>query len=174
MVVNVFFVDVSTYNKGVVPLCKAPRQLAAQAVGLLRCDLPGDKGLADGVCYHIVPAAPSAGPGMVLPLGEKKFRTGNAAVTLVAGDQPAIIGFFGVLNIVDDIGDRFPGGPACAGVQGCNARCGDKMIPPLFRLSLFVFLENLPDLFHHRGIPPAPFFRRRQHVRYHGVDALLL
>ena len=120
------FVDMGADDKGMVPFGEAPRQLTAQAVGLFRRNLPWHKGLADGIGNHIVPAAPPAGPGKVLPLGEKKFRIGNAAVTLVAGNQPTIISFFGIFNIINDIADGFSGGPAYAGVQGCNPRGGDR------------------------------------------------
>lgn len=154
VVVDMLFVDMGADDKGMVPFGEAPRQLTAQAVGLFRRNLPWHKGLADGIGNHIVPAAPPAGPGKVLPLGEKKFRIGNAAVTLVAGDQSAIAGFIGILNIINDIADGFSSGPAYARVQGCNP-CGGDRFSSLFRIVLLIFLKYLPCLFHKCGIAPA-------------------
>ena len=126
VIMDMLFVDMGADDKGMVPFGEAPRQLTAQAVGIFRCNLPWNKGLTDGISNHIVLAAPPAGLGLILPLREKELCISNAAVALVAGDQPAVVGFFGILNIINDIADCFSGGPAYAGVQGCNPRGGDR------------------------------------------------
>ena len=83
-----------------IALGEAPRQLIAQAVGLLRGDLAGDKGLADGVGDHIIGPAFPASLGEVLPLGKQKLRVRDPAVALVAGDQPAAVRLVRILHIV--------------------------------------------------------------------------
>ena len=47
VVMNMCFVDVGADNKSMIALGEAPRQLTAQAVGLLRGDLSGNEGLPD-------------------------------------------------------------------------------------------------------------------------------
>ena len=125
MVVDVGLVHMGTANKGMVPLGESPRQLIAQAVGFLRGDLAGDKGLPDLISNYIVRPALPAGPGEILPFGEKELRIGDPAVTLVAGDQLAVVGFLWILRIINDVADGLAHGPALAGVQGDETGGGD-------------------------------------------------
>mgnify|MGYP007131634523 CR=1 FL=1 len=126
MIVDVGLVHMGADDKGMISLGEPPRQLIAQAVGLLRGDLAGDKGLPDLIGNHIVRPAPPAGPGEVLPFGEKELRIGDPAVTLVAGDQLAVIGFLWILRIINDVADGLPHSPALANVQGNEAGGGDR------------------------------------------------
>ena len=69
MIVDVVAVNVGTDNKSVIAFGKTAGQFTAQAVGFLRRDLAGNKGLPDGVGNHIIRPALPAGLGEVLPLG---------------------------------------------------------------------------------------------------------
>lgn len=87
---------------------------------------PGDEGLPDLVDDHIIRPPLSAGPGLILPLREKKLRIGNPAVTLEAGDQFTVVGLLWILHIVDDVTDGPAHSPALAGVQRDEAGGGDR------------------------------------------------
>ena len=127
MIMDVGFVDVGADNKSMIALGEAPRQLTAQAVGLLRGDLARNKGLPDGIGNHIIGPAPPAGLSKILPLGKQKLRVRDPAVALVAGDQPAAVRFFWILHIVDDVLNGLAHSPSLAYVQrhdagGCHWR----------------------------------------------------
>ena len=121
VIMDVGFVYMGADDKGVFPLGEAAGQLIAQAVGLLRGNLSGDEGLADGVGDHIIGPAPPPGPGEVLPLGQKELRVGDPAVALVTGNQPVAVRLVRVLHIGDDVLNVPAHGPAFAGVQGHDA-----------------------------------------------------
>ena len=93
MVVDVSLIDVGTDDESVPALGEAPGQLHAQSVGLLRRDLARHKGLPQMVGDHIVRTAHPAGAGGVGLLVQQELRVGHAAVALVAGDEPAVVGF---------------------------------------------------------------------------------
>ena len=61
----------------------------------LRGNLAGNKGLADMVSNHIVLAPRPAGERGILPLGEQELRVSHTAVTLPAGNEPAVVCFCG-------------------------------------------------------------------------------
>ena len=103
----VSLVNMGADDKRMVSLGEPHCQLIAQAVGLLWCDLAGDKGLPDGVGNHIIPPAPSASLGKILPLGKSKLRIGNPAVALIAADEPAVVSLCRIFYIVYDVADRF-------------------------------------------------------------------
>ena len=124
MVVDVSLVDVGTDDESVLALGEAPGQLHAQAVGFLRRDLARHKGLPQVVGNHIVRTAHPAGAGGIGLLIQQELRVGHAAVTLVAGDEPAVVGLFGIFYIVDDVADRLADRAALAGVQRYNAGGG--------------------------------------------------
>ena len=105
MIMDVCLVDVRTDNVGVITLCEALCQLAAQTVRLLRRDLTGTEGLAQMIGNHVIRASHPTGIPDVLLLGKEKFTVGNAAVTLPAGNQPSIVGFSRIFNIIDDGGN---------------------------------------------------------------------
>ncbi len=90
-------------------------------------DFAGDKGLPDLISNYIVRPALPAGPGEILPFGEKELRIGDPAVTLVAGDQLAVVGFLWILRIINDVADGLAHGPALAGVQGDETGGGDRI-----------------------------------------------
>ena len=119
---DVLLVYMGADNEGVFPLGETPRQLAAQPVCFFRRDLTRDKGLPEMIGNHIVLTPYPAGGGDVLPLIEKKLRIRNPAVTLIAGNEPAIVCFLRILNIVDDVADGCSHRPAFAGVQGHEPR----------------------------------------------------
>lgn len=98
MVVGVSLVDVGTDDESVFALGEAPGQLHAQAVCFLRRDLARHKGLPQVVSDHIVRTAHPAGAGGVGLLIKKELGVGHAAVALVAGDEPAVVGLIGIFT----------------------------------------------------------------------------
>ena len=69
VIVNVRLVRVGGNEKGVLALCPAHRRFIADAVGLLRRDLPGFERLADLIAQHIgIPPLLPACDGLVLGL----------------------------------------------------------------------------------------------------------
>ena len=67
MIMNVLFVYMGTDEELILALCPAHRRFIADAVGLLRRDLPGFERLADLIAQHIrvPPLLPACG-GFVL------------------------------------------------------------------------------------------------------------
>ena len=127
VIMDVFLVYMGADNEGVFPLGETPRQLTAQPVCFFRRDLTRDKGLSEMIGNHIVLAPYSAGGGDVLTLIEKELRICNPTVTLIAGNEPTVVCFLRILNIVDDVADGSPHRPAFAGVQGHEPRgCHEK------------------------------------------------
>ena len=124
MVVDVSLVDVGTDDESVLALGEAPGQLHAQPVGFLRRDLARHKGLPQVVGNHVVRAAHPAGAGGVGLLVQQELRVGHAAVTLVAGDEPAVVGLFWIFYIVDNVADGLADRAALAGVQWYDAGGG--------------------------------------------------
>ena len=98
MVVDVSLVDVGADDESVFAFGKAPGQLYAQPVGFLRRDLARHKGLPQVVGNHIVRTAHPAGAGGVGLLVQQELRIGHAAVTLVAGNEPAVVGLFWIFT----------------------------------------------------------------------------
>ena len=118
-------------DKGVVSFGKSAGKLLAQPVCFLRRNLAGNKRLAQVVGDHIVLAAHPAGLLDIPLLCKQEFRIGDPAVTLVAGDKPAVVGLFRILHIVDDVADRLAHRAALAGVQRHDS-CGcHECFPPL-------------------------------------------
>ena len=130
MVMDMGLVDVGADDKGVFPFGEPHRQLIAQAVGLFRGDLAGNKGLPYLVGQHIVRSPVPAGLGDILPLCKKKFSVCNPAVTLIAGDEPAAISLVWIFYIIQDVADCCPRCPALSGMQRHQAGGGDRKIPP--------------------------------------------
>lgn len=92
MVVDVGLVNVGADDESVLALGEAPGQLHAQPVGFLRRDLARHKGLPQVVGDHVVRTAHPAGAGGVGLLVQQELRVGHAAVALVAGDEPTVVG----------------------------------------------------------------------------------
>ena len=70
MIVDVAAVNVGTDNKCVIAFGKSAGQLTAQAVGFLRRNLAGNKGLPDGVGDHIIRPTLPASLGEILTFGK--------------------------------------------------------------------------------------------------------
>lgn len=128
VIMDMVAINMGADDISVISLGEPAGQLTAKAVGFLRGDLAGDKGLPDGVGDHIIRPAPSAGLGEVLPLGKQELRVRDPAVTLEAADQPAAVRLLRILYIVDDVLDGLAHRPALASVQGFNA-CGSYTMP---------------------------------------------
>ena len=127
VIMDVFLVYMGADNEGVFPLGETPSQLTAQPVCFFRRDLTRDKGLPDMIGNHIILAPYPAGGSDILPFIEKELRIRNPTVTLIAGNEPAIVCFLRILNIVYDVADGRPHRPAFAGVQGHEPRgCHEK------------------------------------------------
>ena len=73
---------------------------------------------------HIILAAHPAGAGHIGLLVQQELGVGYTAVTLVAGDEPAVVGFVWIFYIVDNIADRLADGAALAGAQRYDAGGG--------------------------------------------------
>ena len=132
VVVDVSLVDVGADDESVLAFGKAPGQLHAQAVGFLRRDLARHKGLPQVVGNHIVRTAHPTGAGGVGLLVQQKLRVSHAAVTLVAGDEPAVVGLVWIFYIVDDVADGLADRATLAGVQRYDAgggHVGDLLSP---------------------------------------------
>src|SRR5699024_3932826 len=127
VIADVFIVYMCADNEGVFTLGVAPSQLTAQPVCFFRPDLTRDKGVPEMIGNHIILAPHPAGGGDVLTLIEKELLIRNPAVALKAGNEPAIVCFLRILNIVNDVADGCPYRPAFAGVQGHEPRgCHEK------------------------------------------------
>ena len=126
VIVDMGLVYMGADNKRMVPFGESHSQFIAQAVGILRCDLAGNKGLAYLIGDHIVRSPLSAGPSLILPLGQKKLCVSNPAITLIAGDQSAVVRLSRIFYIVNDIADGLTNSPALAGVQGDETGGSDK------------------------------------------------
>ena len=88
-------------EKGVFALCPALRGVLADAVCLLRRDLPGLEGLANLIAQHIrvPPLLPACG-SLVLGLAQKEFGISGHVVAAVGRDQFAALGLVRVLPVV--------------------------------------------------------------------------
>ena len=93
VIMDVFLVYMGADNEGVFPLGETPSQLTAQPVCFFRRDLTRDKGLPDMIGNHIILAPYPAGGSDILPFIEKELRIRNPTVTLIAGNEPAIVCF---------------------------------------------------------------------------------
>lgn len=124
---NVGLVDVGTDDKGVVSFGETHCQFPAQAVGLFGGNLTRSEGLSYLIGQHVIRSPMSAGLGGVLPLCKKELGVGDAAVALIAADEPAVVGLCRIFNIVYDVADRFTDRPAFAGMQRCYSSGGDPM-----------------------------------------------
>lgn len=135
MIVDVRLVDVGADDESVFAFGKTPGQLHAQAVGFFRRNLARNEGLPQVVSDHIVRTAHPASAGGVGLLIKKELGVGHAAVALVAGDEPAVVGLIGIFYIVDDVADRLADRAALASVQRHDAgggHNGQKINPPLY------------------------------------------
>ena len=129
MVVDVSLVNVGADDESVFAFGKTPGQLHAQAVGFFRRNLARNEGLPQVVSDHIVRTAHPAGAGGVSLLVQQKLGVGHAAVALVAGDEPAVVGLFWIFHIVDDVADRLSDRAALASVQRHDAGGGHNDFP---------------------------------------------
>ena len=135
MIMNMLFVDVGTDDKSVMALGEAFSKLHTQAIGFLRGDLAGGKGLPDLIGNYIIRPPLSPGLGGILTFGKKELSVSDPTVTLIAGDKSAAVRFFRVLYIVQDVADCRPRRPALAGVQGYDTgRCYFESPPYILRV----------------------------------------
>ena len=124
MIADMSLVDMGTDDESVFALCKTPGQLHAQAVGFFRRNPARNKGLPQVVGDHVVLAAHPAGAGGVGLLVQQELRIGYVAVSLVAGNEPAVVSLFWIFHVVDDVTDRLADRVALAGVQRYDAGGG--------------------------------------------------
>ena len=116
-------VNVGTNGKGVFALGEPFGKFYAQPVGLLRGDLPRAEGLAYMVGDYIIRTPDPSGGGDILALGQHELGVGYTAIALITGDEPAVVGFFGIGHIVNNIADGPAFASALADMQWHNA-CG--------------------------------------------------
>jgi hypothetical protein len=107
--------------KGVFALGESLGKLHAQTVRFLRGNLSRAKGLPNVVGDHIVRSTDSSGGSNILALCQHKLGVGHTAVTLIAGDEPAVIGLLRVGHIVNNRADGTALGPALADMQRHDA-----------------------------------------------------
>ena len=129
VIVDVFLVNVGTDNESMIAFGKPPRHLHAEAVCLLRCDLPRHKGLPQVIRDHIIFSPCPARGRDILPLGQQELGVRSPAVTGIAGDKPSIIRLFRVFYISNDVPDGASHGSALSDVQRHDAGGGHN-IPP--------------------------------------------
>ena len=101
VIVDVCLVCVGGNEKGVFALCPAHCRFIADAVRLLRRDLPGFERLADLIAQHIrvPPLLPACG-SLVLGLAQKELSIGGHVVAAVGRDQFTALGLVRVLPVV--------------------------------------------------------------------------
>ena len=104
VIVDVRLVCVGGNEKGVFALCPAHCRFIADAVGLLRRDLPGLERLADLIAQHIrvPPLLPACG-GLVFGLAQKELGIGSHVVAAVGRDHLAALGLVRVFAVVKTI-----------------------------------------------------------------------
>ena len=85
------FVNVSANNKGVIAFGKPFGKFHAQPVGFFRRDFARTEGLTDMVSNHIVFSTHPSGGGNILTLGHNKFCVCDPAITLISGNEPAVV-----------------------------------------------------------------------------------
>lgn len=75
---------------------------------------------------HIVRSTDLSGGRDILALGQHELGVGHMAVVLVAGDEPAVVVFLWIGQIVDNPADGTALGPTLADVQRhdtCGCHC---------------------------------------------------
>ena len=113
VIMDVCLVRVSGNEKGILALCPAHRRFIADAVGLLRRDLPGFERLADLIAQHIrIPPLLPARDGLVLCLCQQELGVGCAVVALIGGNELPALGFLRVLSVVETVFTTLCGTPA--------------------------------------------------------------
>ena len=70
---------------------------------------------------HVILATHPAGAGSVGLLVQQELGIGHAAIALIAGDEPAVVGLVWIFYIVDDVADGLADGAALASVQRHDA-----------------------------------------------------
>lgn len=161
-IVDMGLVNVGTNDKGVFALGEALGKLHAQPVRFLRRDLPRAERLADMVGDHIICAPNPSGGGDILALCQHKLGVGYTAITLIAGDKPAVVGLLRIGHIVDNLANGTTLGPALADMQrhdacGCHevslpSKNGQPQLPISSRYEIICFFFCLT----HRSVVAAP------------------
>ena len=123
MIMDMGLVNVGTDDKGGFALGEPLGKFYTDPVGFLRGDLPRTEGLANMVGDYIVRATDPSGGGNILALGQHELGVGYTAVTLIAGDEPAVVCLLRVGHIVNNRADGSALGPAFADMQRHDA-CG--------------------------------------------------
>ena len=126
VIVYMGLVDMGCNNESMVALRPAHCRFVAHLICFFRGYFSGLEGLAYLIGDHIVRSPLSAGPSLILPLGQKKLCVSNPAITLIAGDQSAVVRLSRIFYIVNDIADGLTNSPALAGVQGDETGGSDK------------------------------------------------
>ena len=103
VVMNVLFVGVGADEKSVPALQEAFGKFVADAVGLLRRNLSGLKGLPYLIGDDVAFLHPS-GQLPVLPLGQGKFGNGGLRLAGERGDQCATLGLIRVHAVLRPVG----------------------------------------------------------------------
>ena len=116
MIMDMGLINVGANDKGVFALGEPLGKLHAQPVGFLRRDLPRAERLADMVGDHIICAPNPSSGGDILALCQHKLGVGYTAITLIAGDKPAVVGLLRIGHIVNNLANGTALGPALADV----------------------------------------------------------
>ena len=123
VIMDMGLINVGADDEGVFALGEPLGKFHAQTVGFFRGDLPRVEGLADMVGDHVVGASDPSGGSNILALGQHELGVGHTAVTLIAGDEPAVVGLLQVGHIVDNFADGTALSSTLADMQRHNA-CG--------------------------------------------------
>ena len=129
MIVNMVLVDVSANNKGIVTLCQLHGKLITDLICFFRRNLTWQERLTKMIADHIVSAAPPTGLPEILLLRQRKLNVGGHGITLIAGDQSAVIRLFGILSVIDNLCNRGRGRLPFADMERNEPRGRYTIIP---------------------------------------------
>ena len=101
---DVILINMGRDHKRMIPSGKFQCQLISHLMRLLRCDLPGTKGLQQKIGQHIpLLWLTSSGQVCIEPLTDHKFLRGSFGRTLVGGNQSSPICLLWIFAVVDSV-----------------------------------------------------------------------
>jgi len=105
MVVRVLAVYVGSHHESMVAFRKRKNKLPTYFVGFFRADFTRFETLSDVVSEYVMSALTSPCYMLVFFLGKHELVVSNAAVTLVRSNEPPVISFVGILDVIYNVGD---------------------------------------------------------------------
>lgn len=99
MVMNMGTVNVRCHDEGMLSFDPVHRQLIADFVCFLRCNLAGFEGLTDLISDHIM-GLMTSGDVLVLAFGEEEFLIAGSRIIAIGADIFSVIDFLFVLGLI--------------------------------------------------------------------------